>query len=89
MPYGMSEAKSTRFGTSVVNRCVTVSIVLRPLNGTRPASISNTTHAKLYTSARASRSRSPLACSGLTYAGVPADESIPTPTRCPHSKTSA
>ena len=44
-----------------------------PVNGGSPTSISYTTHPNAYTSERAVSSRSPIACSGLMYCGVPSD----------------
>ena len=85
---GREMCGANRFRSGIaVKRCATVSIVVVPLNGGRPANISHTMHAKLYTSERWSRLGSPLACSGLTYAGVPAEES--SSDRFPHSKNSA
>ena len=51
-------------GVSVSVRAVTV-CTFGPVNGASPASISYSTHASAYTSVRASRARSPIACSGL------------------------
>ena len=42
-----------------------------PVNGGSPVSISYNTHPSPYTSLRPSSARSPAACSGLMYAGVP------------------
>ena len=43
----------------------TVAWAVGPVYGGSPTSISYVTHAKEYTSLRASSSRSPIACSGL------------------------
>ena len=43
----------------------TMACAVGPSNGGSPVSISYSTHPSAYTSVRASRSRSPIACSGL------------------------
>ncbi len=52
-------------GDGSANCFIMIACGLGPVNGGRPASISYSTHARLYWSERPSISASPLACSGL------------------------
>ncbi len=49
----------------------TIACAVGPVNGGSPASISYITQPSAYTSLRAVISRSPIACSGDMYCGVP------------------
>ena len=60
-------------GTGSVKHFTMIAWAVGPVNGVRPASISYSTHPRLYTSLRPSSSTAPPACSGLMYAGVPTE----------------
>ena len=68
-------------GRSVSTRA-TIACTLEPVNGGSPVSISYVTAPSAYTSARASMVRSPIACSGAMYCGVPSDRPVCV-MRCP------
>ena len=53
-----------------------IACALAPVTGGSPASISYSTAASEYTSLRASMPRSPVACSGLMYCGVPSESPV-------------
>ena len=54
----------------------TIACAVGPVNGASPVSISYVTAPSEYTSLLASMSRSPVACSGLMYCGVPSDNPV-------------
>ena len=58
-------------GTGSLKRLAMIAWLVGPVNGGSPVSISYNTHPSPYTSLRPSSARSPAACSGLMYAGVP------------------
>ncbi len=63
----------------------TTACAVGAVNGGAPASISYRTAASAYTSLRASRRRSPAACSGLMYSAVPGAKPVPVSESCPGS----
>ena len=62
---GTVSRNACRAGTGSVNAWAMMAWAVGPVYGVRAVSISNSTHPRLYTSLRPSRSTSPLACSGL------------------------
>ena len=58
-------------GGGSLSLLATIAWAVGPAQGDSPASISYSTAASEYWSLRASSARSPAACSGLIYAGVP------------------
>src|SRR5213592_4444024 len=67
-----ASGRRARSGAGGSLKCLaTMARALSPENGGSPASISYTTQARAYSSHRPSSSRSPAACSGLMYSGVP------------------
>src|SRR5215207_10404108 len=63
-------------GTGSTSRFERIEYGVAPAYGTSPASISNSTQARLYWSLRASAPSS-SACSGLMYSGVPTTSPVP------------
>jgi hypothetical protein len=74
---GGTVLRSTRrcVGVSVISFAI-IDCALAPVTGGSPASISYSTAASEYTSLRASMPRSPVACSGDMYCGVPSDRPV-------------
>jgi hypothetical protein len=65
-----------RWGRGSLSRLAMIACAVGPMYGGSPASISYSTHARLYWSVRPSTRDSAIACSGLMYAGVPSESPV-------------
>jgi hypothetical protein len=70
-------SRVVRIGVGLsVSTLATIACTVLPVNGGSPVSISYVTAPSAYTSVRASMARSPIACSGLMYCGVPSESPV-------------